>query len=104
MTEATNQTVDITHRPVSRRKFLQLAAVGTAATALIACAPAVAPTGGTGDTPAAGDDAAPTGPVQGGTLGLMGHQEVAGLSPEFWGPSVQTTMIRAIHDSVMLLD
>lgn len=42
--------------------------------------------------------------VQGGTLGLMGHQEVAGLSPDDWGPSVQTTMIFAIHDSLMLLD
>ena len=40
--------------------------------------------------------------VQGGTLGLMGHQEVAGLSPNDWGPSVQTTMIRAIHDSLVL--
>lgn len=42
--------------------------------------------------------------VQGGTLGLMGHQEVAGLSPDDWGPSVQTTMIYALHDSLMLLD
>ena len=32
--------------------------------------------------------------VQGGTMGLMGHQEVAGLSPDDWGPSVQTN-----HDS-----
>lgn len=42
--------------------------------------------------------------VQGGTLGLMGHQEVAGLSPDDWGPSVQTTMIYAIHDSLILSD
>lgn len=39
--------------------------------------------------------------MQGGTLGIMGHQEVAGLSPDDWGPSVQTTMIRAIHDSLV---
>ncbi len=42
--------------------------------------------------------------VQGGTLGLMGHQEVAGLSPDDWGPSVQTTMIYAIHDALILAD
>ncbi len=39
--------------------------------------------------------------MQGGTIGLMGHQEVAGLSPDDWGPSIQTTMIRAIHDSLV---
>lgn len=42
--------------------------------------------------------------TQGGTLGLMGHQEIAGLSPDDTGPGVQETAIRAIHDSLMLLD
>ncbi|HRW07522.1 MAG TPA: ABC transporter substrate-binding protein [Caldilineaceae bacterium] len=89
-------------RPITRRKFLQLSAVGAAAGALVACMPAAAPTG-SGAAPASGEEAA-SGPVQGGTLGLMGHQEVAGLSPDYSGPSVQETMILAIHDSVLLLD
>lgn len=90
-------------RLFSRRKFLKLTAAGAATGALVACAPTVAPAD-SGSAPAGDEEAASSGPVQGGTLGLMGHQEVAGLSPEFWGPSVQTTAIRAIHDSVMLLD
>lgn len=91
-------------RPVSRRKFLQLAAAGTATAALVACAPAAAPAGSTSGEAASGEEAASSGPVQGGTLGLMGHQEVAGLSPDYAGPSVQETAILAIHDSVLMLD
>ena len=90
-------------RPITRRKFLQLSAVGAAAGALVACMPAAAPAG-SGAAPAAGEEAASSGPIQGGTLGLMGHQEVAGLSPDYSGPSVQETMILAIHDSVLMLD
>lgn len=90
-----------THKPdaVSRRQFLQLTgATFSAAAFLAACGVPIEPGAGTG-ADAGGSEA-----MGGGTLGLMGHQEVAGLSPENWGPSVQTTMIRAIHDSLMLLD
>ncbi len=92
-------------KTITRRQFLWSTGAGLAAATLAACASAV-PNAGTGAS--TGEEAAPTaeegGPKYGGTLGLMGHQEVAGLSPEFWGPSVQTTMIRAIHDSLVLKD
>ena len=85
---------------LSRRQFLQVSGLGFSAAALLAaCGVPVSPSAAP-----AGDGAAAGEAMSGGTLGLMGHQEVAGLSPENWGPSVQTTMIRAIHDSLMLLD
>lgn len=103
MSEQARNATALTARSVSRRKFLQLAAVGTAAGALIACAPAVAPSE-TGSEASTDGEATASGPVQGGTLGLLGHQEVAGLSPDYIGPSVQETAILAIHDSVLMLD
>ena len=91
-------------RRVSRRQFLKVTGLGLPAAAIVAACAPVAPSG----SATTADEAAPiteeAGPKYGGTLGLMGHQEVAGLSPEFWGPSVQTTMIRAIHNSVVLAD
>lgn len=81
---------------VSRRQFLQLTGASFSAAAILAACgvPAGAPaTGGEGE-----------GAMSGGTLGLMGHQEVAGLGVDDYGPSVQTTMIRAIHDSLLLDD
>ncbi|MEZ4864647.1 MAG: ABC transporter substrate-binding protein [Caldilineaceae bacterium] len=92
-------------RVLSRRTFLQLTAVGGAAAALVACVPAVGPAGG-GETgaPAASEENAASEPTQGGTLRLMGHQEVAGLSPDDVGASVQTTVIFAIHNQLMLGD
>ncbi|MEM7531267.1 MAG: ABC transporter substrate-binding protein [Chloroflexota bacterium] len=88
---------------MNRRQFIQMAlATGSVSALLAACAPAAAPSGS--DAPADSGEAAESMASGGGELRLMGHQEVAGLSPENWGPSVQTTMIRAIHDSLMLLD
>jgi len=89
---------------MSRREFLRYTALGSTAAFLTACAAPAAPTVGGGEAAPAQAPAAASGPKYGGTLRLMGHQEVAGLSPDHWGPSVQTTMIRAIHDSLMLLD
>jgi len=96
---------------ITRRAFLRYTAIGGASAAFMAaCAvpePDPSNTGSSSDS--GGSDAAAgggdsSGPKQGGTLGLMGHQEVAGLSPDHWGPSVQTTMIRAIHDSLVMDD
>ncbi|MEZ4711103.1 MAG: ABC transporter substrate-binding protein [Caldilineaceae bacterium] len=84
---------------LSRRQFLQISGVGLSAAFIAACAAPVAP----GAAPAAGD-AASGESTSGGTLHLMGHQEVAGLSPDDSGPSVQTTMILAIHNSLLLAD
>ena len=38
---------------------------------------------------------------QGGTIVLMGHQEVAGLSPDDVGPTVQWVMIANIHNALI---
>jgi peptide/nickel transport system substrate-binding protein len=46
--------------------------------------------------------AKPTVP-QGGTVVLMGHQEVAGLSPDDYGPDVQHVMIFNIHNALLEL-
>jgi peptide/nickel transport system substrate-binding protein len=84
-------------RGFTRRQFLQYSAAGLSTALLAACAPSGAP------APAAESGAAPAagGPTQGGTLRLMGHQEVAGMSPNNQGASVQETVIYAIHNAVV---
>ena len=41
------------------------------------------------------------GPPQGGTVVLMGHQEVASLSPQDYGPDVHHVMIMNIHNALI---
>ncbi|MEM6528940.1 MAG: ABC transporter substrate-binding protein, partial [Chloroflexota bacterium] len=41
---------------------------------------------------------------QGGTVVLMGHQEVAGLSPDDSGPTVQLVVITNIHNALVEVD
>ena len=85
---------------LSRRQFLQIGGAGLSAAAFMAaCAVPAEP----GAAPATGDSTASE-PTSGGTLHLMGHQEVAGLSPDDTGPSVQATMILAIHNSLLMAD
>jgi peptide/nickel transport system substrate-binding protein len=96
--------VRATHRPgraFSRRQFLQYSAAGVSAAVLTACAPAAAPAP---SAPAASDSgAAPaaSGPIRGGTLRTLGHQEVAGMGPGDQGASVQEAVIYAIHNPLM---
>jgi peptide/nickel transport system substrate-binding protein len=102
MADDTRQT-----RQISRRQFLQYSAAGLSAAVLTACAapagPAAAPAGG--EAQAGGEAAAAAdGPTRGGILRLMGHQEVAGMGPDDSGPSVQETVINAIHDALVLGD
>ena len=87
-------------RGFTRRQFMQYGAASLSTVLLAACSPAgaPAPSGDAGAAPAAG------GPTKGGTLRLMGHQEVAGMGPDDQGASVQETVVRAIHDSVVMLD
>ncbi|MCC6457537.1 MAG: twin-arginine translocation signal domain-containing protein [Caldilineaceae bacterium] len=94
------------NRDFSRRQFLQYSAAGLSAALLTACAPTAAPTTSGGEAPAAGSGEAPaaSGPQQGGTLRLMGHQEVAGMGPQDQGASVQEAVIYAIHNSLLLGD
>src|SRR5690242_19695702 len=95
-------------RDFSRRQFLQYSAAGLSAALLTACAP-VATTGSattSGSTPAvgSGETAADGTPTKGGTLRLMGHQDVAGMGPNDNTASVQQVVIQAIHNSLILLD
>ena len=46
---------------------------------------------------------APEGPPQGGTIVLMGHQEVSGLSPDNQGPDVEHVMVFNIHNALVEL-
>jgi peptide/nickel transport system substrate-binding protein len=85
---------------LSRRSFLRYAAFGSGAAFLAACAPAAVPGAGTSadqapDVSEATDvssDAQATA-QQGGTMVWLGHQEVAGLSPDDYGPTVQAVLI-----------
>jgi hypothetical protein len=96
---------EFSRREFSRRQFLQYSAAGLSAALLSACAPTAAPSTGeaassaaSGEAPAAGE------PTRGGTLRLMGHQEVAGMGPVQLGASVQQVVIYAIHNPLVLLD
>ncbi len=96
---------DLLSRGVSRREFLRLAAVGGSAAAfLAACAQTGVPVAG--EAPAAGADAAGEAAAapQGGTIIWMGHQEVAGLSPNDEGATVQWFMIALIHNALMQIN
>jgi peptide/nickel transport system substrate-binding protein len=60
------------------------------------------------EEPEAGETPAGTGsegePVQGGTLILMGHEGVNGLSPDFTGPTVNWACITQIHNALVEMD
>ena len=87
--------------PTTRRELLKLAgAGGIAAPALMAmlAKDGVKPVFA---APAAKQEGQP---VQGGTFVVTGHQEVAGLSPDDYGPSIQWTVIVQIHNALMEQD
>ncbi|MFO7633668.1 MAG: ABC transporter substrate-binding protein [Caldilinea sp.] len=89
-------------RKLTRREFLRYTAVGSsAAIFLSACAPATAPTGGVAPTSVAGEAPAAGAPKQGGTMVWLGHQEVAGLSPDDNGPDVQAVLVYNIHNPLL---
>ena len=88
--------------PVTRREVFKLAAgTGIAAPALLAMLAR------DGVEPVA---AAPAGlrqdgePKQGGTLVLMGHQEVASLSPDDADPTVHWVVVTQIHNGLIEQD
>ena len=55
-------------------------------------------------TPSASPQAAAGTPKQGGSLNLIGHQEIAGLSPNDTGPGDQWVMITQIHNALLEMD
>ncbi|MEZ4864648.1 MAG: ABC transporter substrate-binding protein [Caldilineaceae bacterium] len=94
----------LTNRKVNRRRFLQWMGGSSAAALLVACAPATVPaTGGEAAAPEAGTTTAES-EQSGGTMIWVGHQEVAGLSPNDTGPTVQLAMIGNIHDPLLLVN
>lgn len=98
----TEQNNSSGERKLSRRAFLRYSALGGSAAFLAACVPAGAPTGGAAPT-SAGEAPAPAAdaPKQGGTMVWLGHQEVAGLSPDDTGPDVQSVLIYNIHNPLV---
>ncbi len=86
--------------PTTRREFVKLAsAAGITAPTLLAlfAKDGIAPVYA---APARQDGE----PVQGGTLVLMGHQEIASLSPDDAGPTVHFVMVEQIHNGLVQLD
>ena len=96
--------------PMTRRDFLRYSALGSSAALLVACTPSGPATGDAGgeavpaEAPAEAPAAEMGGPKQGGTMTWMGHQEVAGLSPDDTGPTVQWVMIMNIHNPLVTID
>jgi peptide/nickel transport system substrate-binding protein len=88
---------------LSRRDFLRFTALGSGAAFLAACAAPVAPAPGVdpGAAPADAPAVEPGAPRQGGTMVWMGHQEVAGLSPADYGPTVQAVVIYNIMNPLV---
>ena len=86
-------------RKLDRRQFLQLTGIGLSATALAACVPTEQTMSGGDSAPAADSGAAPA--AGGGTLVWLAHQEIAGLGPNDLGPTMQTIVIMAIHNSLI---
>ncbi|MCG8347432.1 MAG: ABC transporter substrate-binding protein [Chloroflexales bacterium] len=60
------------------------------------------PTAAQATTPVPAADSGAT--TTGGTIVFMGHQEVAGLSPDDSGPTVQWVMVTSIHNALLELD
>jgi peptide/nickel transport system substrate-binding protein len=94
---------------VSRREFLRYLTVGGAAAYLGACVPVTQSPGVGGTAGEAAEEAAPAEQVapaeaeavSGGSMTWMGHQEVAGLSPNDLGPTVHNVMIYNIQDPLV---
>lgn len=86
--------------PATRREFVKLATgAGIAAPALIGLLAK------DGVEPVYAAPARQDGePRQGGTLTLMGHQEIASLSPDDMGPTVHFVMVTQIHNGLVELD
>lgn len=93
--------------PTTRREVLKRAAgAGIAAPALLALLRAdgvqdvEAASGAKSGSAARYQDQ----PVQGGTLILTGHQEIASLSPDDAGPAVHWVMVTQIHNALVEMD
>ena len=96
-----NKEQSQSRRTITRREFLRTAVLGSSAAYLAACVPAQP--GDTGASSAADtSDMAAEGPMQGGTMVWMGHQEVSGLGPDDAGPTVHAVMIYNIHNPLVL--
>ncbi|MCX6045661.1 MAG: ABC transporter substrate-binding protein [Chloroflexi bacterium] len=97
-------------RSISRRQFMQWTAIGlSTAAVLAACAPpgVEQPATGSAGTTATITDTAASGAAQTGgktTQVWLGHQEVASLSPDDTGPTVQGVLIQNIHSGLIYYD
>lgn len=95
------QTVTPTRIGMNRRDFLRFSAIAGGSAAFLAACTAV-PAGTSAGTSGTSSEAAPAeAAAEGGTVIWMGHQEVAGLSPNDTGPTVQWMMISQIHEPLL---
>ena len=84
--------------PTTRRQFLKR----TAATGL--AAPALTGLAGSSRSAAAALRQDAGEPTQGGTMVVLGHQEVASLSPDDDGPTVHFVVVTQIHNALLEVD
>ncbi len=88
-------------RPATRREVIKLAAgAGISAPTVLAllARDGVAPVYAASAVRQDGE------PVQGGTLVLMGHHEIASLSPDDYGPTVHFVIVANIHNGLVEQD
>jgi len=91
--------------PVTRREILKRAALGgISGPALMAMLRSDASAAPAGPAPRLRQRSQDGEPVQGGTLVLTGHQEIASLSPDDTGPTVHWVMITQIHNALVEMD
>jgi peptide/nickel transport system substrate-binding protein len=91
--------------PSTRRAILKKAGVaGISAPAIMAMLSAPGALAAPGEPTASLRPVAQGEPVQGGTTVWLAHQEIASLSPDDTGPSMQFVMIGNIHDALVLQD
>lgn len=89
---------------MNRRDFLRFSAIaGGSAAFLAACTAVPSSTSTTTGGESAESAPAESATVEGGTMIWMGHQEVAALSPNDTGPTVQWMMIAQIHEPLLSL-
>ncbi|HET8630789.1 MAG TPA: ABC transporter substrate-binding protein [Thermomicrobiales bacterium] len=102
---ASTATTVPTIGPTPTIAALPTAAVATAPAATAAAAGGASPAAGASPTTAAASPAAAGGtPKRGGAMTIVGHQELAGLSPNDVGPGDQWVMITQIHNALLEID
>jgi peptide/nickel transport system substrate-binding protein len=107
-----DKTTPATSNATATQGVVPTTGTGLGASSPTSSAGSTSPTsGGSKASPTTGGaEASPSGsgsagtPIEGGTLVVQGHQEIASLHPDDNGPTVHYVMIRMIHEPLVDLD